>query len=222
MKISHSLLCITIILTLLVFTGCSKKSDSATAIKYQLQTTNRSAVIARTVAGNLQWTSGYGSATEVKFEAKMNNNEIEYESKTAQKLDLFSAITTLGTVSLAPGTYTEAEFEVELNPTGTDAALELNGEYTSNGITTPVIFRVNTPLELKNEKSNVTVLDNNSYKALTTINLALLTKGVTEAMLNAAVSTNGSILITASINSNIYDILLNNLQDSDEVDFEHD
>jgi hypothetical protein len=222
MKISNLLLSCTIAITLLVFTGCSKNNNSASTIKYQLQTTNRSAIISRTQTGNIQWTSGYGYATKIKFEAKINNQEIEHESNIAQKLDLFSAITTLGSITLPPGTYSEVEFEVDLNPTATDAALELNGQYTSGGISTPVTFRVTSPLELENEKNNVVVTDNNSFKALTTIDLSLITRGVTESMLNSAVRTNGTILITSAINSNIYNILVNNLHDSDDVDFEDD
>ena len=222
MKLPNILLSTAIALTTL-FTSCSKNSNgSSSAIKFQLQTTNRSSVIARTDAGNIQWTSGYGSATEVKFEAKLNNSEIEHQSQTAQKIDLFSAINTLGDITLTPGTYSEVEFKVELNPAGTDAALELNGQYTSGGVTTPVTFRVTAPLELKNEKNNVVVTDNSTYKAITTLDLSLITTGVTQTMLNSAVRTNGTILITSAINANIYNLIINNLHDSDEVEFEHD
>ncbi len=98
----------------------------------------------------------------------------------------------------------------------------MNGQYTSGSVTTPVKFIVNSPLELKNEKNNVVVTGNNSYKALTTINLSLLTTGVSELMLNNAVLTNGTIIISSTSNANIYNIILNNLHDSDEVEFEHD
>ncbi len=222
MKITKFLLITVIAVTTLFFVSCKKSSNSASGIKYQLQTTNRSAVIARTTSGNLQWTSGFGSATEIKFEAKTNNNEAEFKSEVPQHIDLFSSVVTLGNITLTPGTYTEVEFEVELNPTSTDPALELKGQFTDNGITTPVIFRVSSPIEIKNEKSNVVITDNNSYKALTTLNLALLTTGVTESMLNNASSTNGTIMISSTSNISIYNIILNNLHDSDEVEFEHD
>ena len=96
--------------------SCKKSSTNASGIKYQLQTTNRSSVIARTTTGNLQWTSGFVSATEVKFEAKNNNHDVEFKSQSPQLIDLFLAVATLGTITLDPGTYTEVEFEVELNP----------------------------------------------------------------------------------------------------------
>jgi uncharacterized membrane protein len=67
-------------------------------------------------------------------------------------------------------------------------------------------------------------LHNKFYKrkVITTINLSLLTTGVSELMLNNAVLTNGTIIISSTSNANIYNIILNNLHDSDEVEFEHD
>ncbi len=41
-------------------------------------------------------------------------------------------------------------------------------------------------------------------------------------MLNSGARTNGTILISSSSNTNIYKIILNNLQESDEVEFEDD
>jgi hypothetical protein len=223
MNIPNILLSTAVAVSTLFFTSCRKDSGgTGSAIKFQLQTTNRSSVIARTDAGNIQWTAGSGSATEIKFEAKLNSQETERKTQVAQKIDLMSAVTSLGDITLTPGTYSEVEFKVELNPTGTDAALELTGQYTSGGVTTPVIFRVTAPVELKNETNNVVVTDNSTYKAITTIDLSLITRNVTESMLNSAVRTNGTILITSSVNANIYNLLVNNLHESDEVEFEHD
>lgn len=224
MKLPNILLSTAIAVAVLFITGCNKNSNGTgnNAVKFQLQTTNRTSILARVQSGSIQWVSGYGSATEIKFEAKLSGIETERKSQLAQKLDLFSAITTLGNITLDPGTYSEVEFKVELNPSGSDAAMELSGQFTSGGVTTPVVFRVTAPLELKNEKNNVVVTDNSTYKAITTIDLSLITKGITEAMLNSAVKTSGTILISSTINSNIYNILLSNLHDSDEVEFDHD
>ena len=224
MKPSHILLS-AIVLVAALFTSCSKNSsgsNAANAVKFQLQTTNRTSILARVQAGSIQWTSGFGNTTEVKFEAKINSQEIERKSQAAQKVDLFAAINTLGNITLAPGTYNEVEFKVELNPSGSEGSLELNGQFTRGGVTTPVAFKIAVPVELKNEKSNVVVTDNSTYKAITTIDLSLITKGITESMLNSAVKTNGTILISSAVNSNIYNILVSNLHDSDEVEFEHD
>ena len=222
MKITRLLLSTAIAVSTLFFISCKKESKSASAINYQLKTSNPSAVISRTTAGNMLWTSGYGYATEIKFEAKSSNIKVEYKSLMAQRIDLFSAVASLGNITLPPGTYSEVEFKVYLNQAGSNAAFELNGQFTSGGITTPVAFNVNTPLEVENEKNNVIITDNTSYKALTTLNLALITRGVTESMFNNATRTGGKIIISATSNANIYNIILNNLTDCDGVEFEKD
>ena len=70
--------------------------------------------------------------------------------------------------------------------------------------------------------NNVTVLANNGYNALTTLNLSLLTRGITQTMLDNAVKTNGTILINSLSNVDLYNIILNNLNECDDIDFEDD
>ena len=143
----------------------------------------------------------------------MNHNSL--------KIDLFSAITNLEKLTLSPGTYTETEFEVELNPTGTYAAIELNGQYSTAGLNgTPIVFRSIDFLELLNAKNIIDVAENTNYKAIITIDLSLITRNVTESMLDGAVRTNGTILISSTVNADIYNIIENNLQASGDVIFE--
>ncbi len=205
----------------LLFAAC-KKNNSSPEVRYQINTISRSSTVARTLSGTVQWTSGYMNATEIKFEAENNTTEVEYKSVAPQRIDLFAPLTTLGIIALPPGTYTEVDFEVELAPNGSDASLELKGTFTSGVIVTPVIFRVGSALEIESEKDNVTIADNASYTALTSLNLSVLTQGITEAMLNNAQRTNGVIIISAASNTNLYNIILNNIGDMDEVEFDHD
>ena len=206
----------------LFLVSCKKENSDPPGISYKLQTTNRSSVVGRVESGNIVWTSGFGNASEVKFEGKGPSGEIEYKSNVQQRIDLFSGIFTLGNVTLPAGSYKEVEFKVELNPTATEPALLLNGTYTSTGPVVPIIFRITAPLEIKTEINNVTVVANNGYNALTTLNLSLLTRGITQTMLDNAVKTNGTILINSSSNVDLYNIILNNLKECDDIDFEDD
>ena len=206
----------------LFLVSCKKENSDPPGISYQLQTNNRSSILGRVAAGNIVWTSGYGNASEVKFEGKGPSGEIQYKSSLQQRIDLFSGISTLGNVTLPAGSYKEVEFKVELNPTTTEPALLLNGTYTSTGPAIPIIFRIATPLEIETEMNNVTVLANNGYNALTTLNLSLLTRGITQTMLDNAVKPNGTILINSSSNVDLYNIILNNLKECDDVDFKDD
>ncbi len=223
MKNQKILLTVALILVATLFiVSCKKESSSPLGISYQLQTKNRSSVIGRVESGNIVWTSGYGNATEIKFKSKGANGKIEYKSNLQQRIDLFSSISTLGNITLPPGSYQEVQFDVELNPTATEPALVLNGTYTSTGTATPVTFLVSVPLEIETEMNNVTVSANNGYQALTSLNLSLLSRGITQSMLDNAVRSNGVILISSSSNVDLYNIILNNLKDSDEIEFKHD
>ncbi|MDZ4070822.1 MAG: hypothetical protein U1C70_03260 [Sediminibacterium sp.] len=197
-----------------VFTSCTKEQASGTRLTYELSTRNFSTIVSGSTTGaNLVWTSGYASAVEIEFEAAKAGIEVEYKSEARQKINLFSPLSTLGIIFVPPGTYDDIEFEVEVQPNGSDAAFFLSGNFTNGmGITTPIIFRLNSALEIEAEKSNITIASGVSLNALTTLNLSMLTNTVTEAMLNNATRTNGVIEISATSNTGIYDIIYNNLK----------
>ena len=208
-----------LLLTALIITfsffSC-KKAAQQSGIAYQLKTTNRSYSVARMQSGTISWTSGYASAKEIKFEAEDSAGHVEFKSEAIQKIDLFAPLSSLGNVTVAPGFYYEVEFKLELDTTATDAAFELKGTYNS----TPVIFRVSNPFEIKGEQANVTIADEKSYTSVTALNLANLITGITAADLDAATKdSNGAIIISASSNSSIYAIMLNNLAHSEQEDF---
>jgi hypothetical protein len=222
---SNKLFNLIILSGILFFAACKKDNgNSQSTFKYKLTTTNRSYVVNRLESGNITWVSGYGSANQVKFEAKNSSGtEVEYKTSASQHIDLFAPLASaLGTITLPAGTYSEIEFKGELAPNNPDAALELNGNFTSGAGTTAVVFTVNSPVEIKTEKNNVVISDNASYTALTTFDLSKLTTGITEAMLNNAVKTSGKIVISANSNINLYNMILANLDNCDEVEFDHD
>ena len=204
--------------------SCKKSSIGASSFKYKMATSNRINVVGKIESGNIAWTTGYGSANLVKFEAKNSSNaEVEYKTNTAQHIDLFSTLASvLGTINLPAGTYREIEFKAELAPSGSDAALELTGTFTSGAIVTPIVFTVNSAIEVKTERSNVVITDGASYSALANLNMAMLAQGITEAMLNSATRNGGKILISSSSNSGLYAMMLANLDNCDEVEFERD
>jgi hypothetical protein len=203
-----------------------KKNNQDGSIHYQLKATNptasfRKATTGSTTAarlnGTLTWNSGFVNATEIKFEAKYNSSEIEYKSKAQQRIDLFSSLSALGSITLPPGAYKEVEFKIETTPASNEPSLELRGTY--NGI--PVILRVDNAFEFKAEKEGVDITESNGYTAVTNLNLALLTQGITDADLTNAVQTNGQVIISTTSNSNLFAKLLDSLGEC-ESEFEKD
>ena len=213
---------------ILVFGGCKKSGSdaqsSSSTVQVQLKASNPTVVVNRIDGpGQIQWTSGTATATQVKLEAKQNNSQLEFKSTGLQQVDLFaSVLVNLGNIVLPAGSYTEVEFKISLSPNGSSPAMDLNGQYTNGvGLVTPVVFTLNTLQDLKTEQNNVTVTGTGSITALTTLDLAYISNGITQALLNSATITNGKILISSSSNTNLYNIIVNNLQKTHHVDITH-
>ena len=223
MKVSKLLM--TGALAILFFSSC-KKSSSDTAsstMQFQLNTINPVVVVNLVEGpGSIRWTSGSANATQVKLEAKQNGSQLEFKSTGPQQIDLFaSVLTSLGNITIPAGNYTEVEFKIALNQNGSSPAMELSGQYTSGtGMITPVSFNLNTLFELKAEQNNV-VVSSGTINALTTLDLSIVSNGITQAMLNSATLTNGKIIISASSNSNLYNIIINNLHQFHHVEVSH-
>jgi peptidyl-tRNA hydrolase len=223
----HSKLSMTIAAAMVFLASCNKSGSNtdpgSSSMQFQLKVTNPLVMVNKLTAGSILWTSGSAAATEVKLEAKKGTSEIEYKSSAASQIDLFaSVIASLGNISIPAGTYTEVEFKITLNQNGPNAAMELNGQYTNGtGGVTPVVFSLNSLFLLKAEQSNVNVTGNSSITSLTTLDLSFVSSGITQALLNSAAVTSGKIVISASSNVNLYNIIINNLQQFHHVDVSH-
>lgn len=202
---------------ILFLIGC-KKDNEQSGVNFNVSTIGKSTTVGRLsgTTGTINWTSGYASANEIEFEAEDANTEVKYKSIASQRIDLFASLSTLGFVSIPPGTYEEVEFEIHLSPTPTTSALELRGLYN----TTPIVFRINTPLEIEAEFEDVTITQSNSSTALISLNLALLTQGISDAALTGATLTNGEIIISSNSNTALYNIMINNFSQIDDVEFD--
>lgn len=217
MKTLHTLLAATVSVGLLA--SCSKSNDEG-SVSFRLQTTNRSSNTGRVTGGTLAWTSGSAYVTNAKLEAKNQSQaEVEFKTPVNRRVDLFASVSTLGNVTLSPGTYQEVEVKLDLASTATDTALVMRGTFTnSSGVSTPVVFVGSNLLEFKSEAHNVTLTGSGDFTFTTSINLSVVTSAITEALLNAATRTNGAIVISASSNTALYALFLAHLDDCDEVE----
>lgn len=129
----------------------------------------------------------------------------------------------LGNVTIPAGIYTEVEFRIELAPSGADAALELNGTFTNGntGVTTSVVFRISSAYEIKGEKNNVVVDNTTTTTSLTTLDLSLLTTGISQLMLSSATVTGGTIVISSTSNTVLFNLISANLQLHHEAEIGH-
>ena len=223
-----SILLITITAAMLFFGSCKKSGSDGTAtnstLQFQLKADNPLVTVNKPGGqASILWTSGSAAATQEKLEAKKNENQLEFTSSDLQQIDLFgSLIANMGNIAITAGTYTEVEFKITVNQNGTNPALELNGQYTSGtGVVTPVVFSLNSLFVLKAEQANVIVTGNSTTTALTTLDLSMVSTGITQSMLNSAALTNGVTVISTASNSNLYTIITNNLLQFHHVEVSH-
>lgn len=196
--------------------------NTTAQLNYRLKTTNPSAAL-KTTASTITWTSGFANPTMVKFEAKQGTTEIEYKSTNTAQIDLMSSSAVyFGNFSVPIGTYTEVELKYQLNNNGSSPALELNGQLSTTLLPVPVKVQISGPVELKTEQHNVTFTNKTSVTGAATIDLSMLTSGLTEAMLLSASVTSGTIVISATSNTALYNTILSNLRNRDHhFEFEH-
>lgn len=215
----------------LLFANCKKEttSNDASTFSFRMKAANPSSALnrmitsGRTEAALVQWSAGTASATQLKFEAKNNSGEVEFKQNVQQQIDLFASNSVLGSLTVPAGSYSEVEFKAFLAPAGSNPALVLDGSFTSSGVTTPIRFLVSSNVELKAEKANVVVAAGTTYSALNTLDLSQLTRDVSQAELQSAVRTNGTILISANSNTSLYSKILANLnRHHGEAEVEHD
>jgi len=191
------------IATILTFgiTSCNKDSASGSGsanVNYQINTINRTFTVPNSSA-TISWVAGYANLTKIEFEAESTTTHIEYETKTSQKLDLFTSVST------------KAEFETKFGKSSVADAFQLSGKFN----TTPIIFKVTEDgeYEADAELANVTIAPNKTYSAIVTIDFSKLTSGISADDFNNAIKDNaGVIIISVNTNGSLYGIMKNNLQ----------
>jgi hypothetical protein len=207
---------------LLLLASCKKEKNTGN-MGFKLTTANRTSQISgRVSSASITWTAGHVFADKVEFEAEKDDEfEISYEGRVRRKIDLFTSVPQqLTNITIPPGKYDEIGIEIDIANSAADTALVLRGAYNNNGQTIPVLFFINELVELEAEAENVILNDNNDFQALTTFNLSQLTVGITGSTLNAATITNGTLIISKTNNQTIYNKILDNLDDMDDVDID--
>ena len=216
------------------FASCSKKSNDVspssnngttskqTDMSYQLVATNKTANVEgkSTATANIVWTSGMANPRMIKFEAKKDGTEIEYKSTNVDTIDLMNPIS-FGGFTIPSGTYDEIELRIDLEKEGRTPALRLEGQFTNSTLSLPVVVEIDEPIELKTEQQDVTITDDMSFVAVTTLDLSTYTLGITTTMLLNAKLDNGVLVISSTSNKDLYNKILAHLHANHHVEFHH-
>jgi len=174
----------------------------------------------------ITWTSGIANIARFQLEAKKDGKSIEINTTGVTHVDLFTLNTSLANVQIDAGTYTEIELRIVFEKVTTaDLPFVLKGTYTTKaGTNIPVEFDFNDNLIIKASAENLVVDGTKNLGASLSVHLAKLLATVTAAEIDATTRTNSTILITSSINANVYNKIIAALTScSDSKPFEkHD
>lgn len=228
--------------TVLALTGlaaCKKSGNSPSSktsqLSFQLRADNATSNLAASSTGGklstnstfqgiagLTFTSAVANISRFKLEAKKNGVEIEIISKNLSNIDLFAIDPTVASVTLDTGIYQEIEIKVELQHTSDTSALplKLKGTFTNSvGTAIPIEFDFNSDAVIKAEAENINVSSTINFVALVHLHLNKLGAGVVATDLDNAAQTNGTIIISPTSNTDIYNKVVANLSSCGENEF---
>jgi hypothetical protein len=209
--------------------GCSD-NDPKPAQKPQLRfqfTTVKTpgAVNARMAMNNsVTFNTGFITIREIQFEARQGDNDsIATKLEQEVKIDFATGATApdISALTFEAGTYQEVEVEIELQDKGTQPAIVLEGVYRDGqGLAHPLRFEFNSGETFEVEKEgNITFAHNQGILAQVTFDPTAWFAGVSaEQFALATRNTQGVIVVSATRNTNIYEVVANGLDLATEVE----
>jgi hypothetical protein len=128
-------------------------------------------------------------------------------------VNLFAVDQTFTSSKIDTGTYSEIEFKLILEKSSsTSIPLVLKGSFTkTDGTIVPVELDVNDNVEIKSEAKNVVIDNTTDLKTTIILYLNKIFIGVTAAELDAATLTSGTLLVSSSSNTAIFNKAIANL-----------
>lgn len=171
------------------------------------------ALAGSTTGGSITWTSGIANISGFKLEAEKTGLEIEIRSRELTTVDLFAPSPRVISAAIDTGTYTKIEIRVEFSRSNTSTLpLVLKGTFTTaTGTNIPMEFDLNDNVEIKAQSTNVVVNGTKNLVAIVLLHLNKLFDNISTTDINNATTTNGTIIISGSSNSMLYDKIVDNL-----------
>lgn len=209
-----------IVLSIASMMGCKKSNvskpiKSTSQLAFQLKATHLadSVTVPDTITG-LTWLSGTADVASFTFDAWRNGVSIEIENHNATTVNLFAPSPILTYVTLDTGTYKKISITANIEPSSSDPTpLVLKGTFkTDSAKTDTIVFNFSADTKIKVQARNITLDGTNDFMALVDIALDKLTHGITAADLNGATVTNGTIVISATSNKDLYWKMVQNLK----------
>lgn len=218
------------------FSACQKNNSGSpasgsSALGVRIQAFNKSFAMPVSAVGlksaslakdSMKWDSARMIVSSLNFEASLkklkshhDSISVSYKWNGPTEINLLDSNITIGNFSLQPGFYDEIELRVDglKGDAGTKPVFYLHGIYSkSDTANIPVVVRVNENVMFKTEKDSVEITAADPvFSSVIQLYLDQLMSDIQLSALNKATLTNGTIVISANSNKEIYRIIMRNL-----------
>ena len=203
----------------LTFSSCSKEDNKEPNLNVIFEMSHDPITIGM---GTLTLFGGHIILHKIDFEAMQDTSELVIEHEQVTTIDLITGdVTPSLHLDIPAGYYKEIDLEVKIDANDADPVIFVSANYSnSSGAVTPVRFefRENIEMEVEGENYNFE-LDTNPVAAIQ-FNPEIWFSLVTEEMLNNAEVTNGTIVISHISNIEIYNKIIEKLDEALDLEFD--
>ena len=220
-----SLVTIFLLSATILFTSCNNDEPTNGRIKFAVNTTSSSTgnLGGRLAAANdLVFTSGKITIREVVFDG---DNEAQSISRTIPQIaDIdyaTGAVTPAITIEVPPGNYTSVNLGIEMQDNGSAPSTVIEGTYTnSSAEEVPIRFEFNSGEVFEASAASVTIAAGADIIGKITFDARDWFSTVTPAELDNAALTDGTIIVSESSNSAIFEKVAARLDVATQAVFE--
>lgn len=205
-------------------TSCKKEPATGT-IAFQMSKSTAN-VSQRSTPSTLQFTSGHVIISEIEFEGdRKGKGDVSISHEQITKIDLATGVSTSPiNIAIPAGVYSSVELEVEIldDDNTHPLAILAEGTYTdSNNKVIPIRFESNSDEEFEaSTNAEVTIKPGTSPIANIVFDPLEWFSTITTAQLdNAKKNSNGVIVISENMNTDIYETVVDKLDDKTKIIF---
>ncbi|MDO8994070.1 MAG: hypothetical protein Q7U83_13445 [Daejeonella sp.] len=162
--------------------------------------------------GSINWTTGRFNVHQIELSGKKDGTSISIEHKDLTDVDILKLGTISGTVTLPVGTYKDIEVKLKFAISDTKRPLTLVGKFIeTSGTQIPVEVHFNETLVLQKNVSSISI-NGDKYTADIILEVNNLVKNLTLSDFGQTTrGTNGSIFVSNTVNTALYNKLKANL-----------
>lgn len=211
------------VLLFILMAGCQKDTVNDGQLIYNFKPINLSATLGTIGSASGQpvaagsnasvlWTTGRFNINKIELSGKKDGSEISIEQINLTDVDVLKLGSVSGSVDLPAGTYKDLEVKLKFAVSDTKRPLTLVGKYIEpSGTQIPVEVHFNDEMELKKSASEI-VIKGDKYTADVTLEINNLVKNLIQSDFGQTTrGTNGSIFVSNTVNTALYNKLKANL-----------